>query len=153
MIWEGKWKCFIVSSVTLASKIQKVSISLSSKVLWSSVFLGLVQTTSIPLKNLELVVSLPWTSHSSPRLEIQMGGTILPPEYFTLGRSMADSLTGMFLSFNVGHFTWAPFSIYEVVTYSTHCCFYSISSAKYGTVIQLWFGPQSLVCMNRLHHE
>jgi hypothetical protein len=46
---------------------------------------------------------------------------------------MADSLTGMFLSFNVGHFTWAPFSIYEVVTYIIRC-FYSISSAKDGTV-------------------
>jgi hypothetical protein len=33
-------------------------------------FLGLVQTTSIPLKNLELVVSPPWTSQSSPRPEI-----------------------------------------------------------------------------------
>jgi hypothetical protein len=33
-------------------------------------FLGLVQTTSIPLKNLELVVSLPWASQSSPCLEI-----------------------------------------------------------------------------------
>jgi hypothetical protein len=110
-------------------------------------FLGLVQTTSIPLKNLELIVSLLWTSQR-PKW-----GTILPPEYFTLGRCMANSLTGMFLSFNVGRFTWVPFSIYEVVTYITHCYFYSISSVKGGTVIPLWFSPQSLVCMNRLHHE
>jgi hypothetical protein len=33
----------------------------------------LVQTTSIPLKNLELVVSPPWTSQSSHHLEIRMG--------------------------------------------------------------------------------
>jgi hypothetical protein len=33
-------------------------------------FLGLVQTTSILLKNLELVVCPPWTSQSSPRMEI-----------------------------------------------------------------------------------
>jgi hypothetical protein len=66
---------------------------------------------------------------------------------------MADSLTGMFLSFNVGRYTWAPFSIYEMVIYITHFYFYSISSAKDGTVIPPWFGPQNLVCMNRLHHK
>jgi hypothetical protein len=33
-------------------------------------FLGLVQTTSISLKKIELVVSLPWTSQSSPHPEI-----------------------------------------------------------------------------------
>jgi hypothetical protein len=104
------------------------------------------------LKNLELIVSLPWTSQSSPCPEIQMGD-YFTSKYFTLGRSMADSLTRMFLSFNVGCFTWAPFSIYEVVTYITHCCFYSISCVKGVTVIPLWFGSQSLVCVNRLHCE
>jgi hypothetical protein len=97
-------------------------------------FLGLVQITSIPLKNLELIISPPWTSQVVPARRSEWG-TILPPEYFTLGRSVVDSLTGMFLSFNVGRFTWAPFSIYDVVTYITHC-FYCISSAIGGTVIR-----------------
>jgi hypothetical protein len=78
----------------MASKIQKASISLYSKVLWSC-FLGLVQTTSIPLKNLELIVSLPWTSQSSPCPEFRMG------DYFTSGVFYSGQVHGKFIDWDV----------------------------------------------------
>jgi hypothetical protein len=58
-------------------------------------FLGLVQTTSIPLKNLELIVSLPWTSQSNPRPEIRMG------DYFTSGVFYSGQVHGRFIDWDV----------------------------------------------------
>jgi hypothetical protein len=58
-------------------------------------FLGLVQTTHIPLKNLELVVSSPWTSQSSPGPEIQMGN------YFTSRVFYSGQVHGRFIDWDV----------------------------------------------------
>jgi hypothetical protein len=58
-------------------------------------FLGLVQTTRIPLKNLELIVSPPWTSQSSHCMEIGMG------DYFTSREFYSGQVHGRFIDWEV----------------------------------------------------